>query len=101
VRLKNALDWASRPYGHSALPGKPVAVIGASPSPAGAAQAAADLRQILSRIRANVLEVELAVPRAFAQFCPDSQLADPELGSQLGAVTGALAEAGGVQQEAA
>ena len=28
--LKNAIDWASRPYGDSAWEGKPVAVIGAS-----------------------------------------------------------------------
>src|SRR5689334_16663000 len=29
-QLKNAVDWASRPYGKSALWGKPAAVIGAS-----------------------------------------------------------------------
>lgn len=28
--LKNAFDWASRPYGDSAWDGKPVAVMGAS-----------------------------------------------------------------------
>src|SRR5918996_4167746 len=34
--LKNALDWASRPRGTAALVGKPVAVIGASPTAYGA-----------------------------------------------------------------
>lgn len=33
--LKNAVDWASRPYGESVLIGKPVAVIGASPASSG------------------------------------------------------------------
>src|SRR6202047_4639338 len=30
--LKNAIDWASRPYGDSAWNGKPAAIMGASPS---------------------------------------------------------------------
>ena len=30
--LKNAIDWASRPYGDSAWKGKPVAIMGASPA---------------------------------------------------------------------
>lgn len=76
-------------------------MISASPSPVGAAEAAAGLRLLLSRIGADVLDVELAVPRAFAQFGPDGQLADPELDRQLRVVADALAAAGAVQQEAA
>ena len=34
--VKNAIDWASRPYGEASLAGKPVAVLGASISPNGA-----------------------------------------------------------------
>ncbi len=34
--LKNLIDWASRPYGQSAFGGKPVSVVGASPSRFGA-----------------------------------------------------------------
>ena len=34
--LKNAIDWASRPYGDSAWAGKPVAVMGASSGMHGA-----------------------------------------------------------------
>lgn len=30
-QLKNALDWASRPYGAAALSGRPVGVVGAGP----------------------------------------------------------------------
>ena len=46
--LKNALDWASRPYGASSLTGVPTAVIGASPSSFMAVQARSDLRRALA-----------------------------------------------------
>jgi chromate reductase len=44
--LKNAIDWASRPYGDSAWEGKPVAVMGAAAGPLGSARAQYHLRQI-------------------------------------------------------
>jgi chromate reductase len=44
--LKNAIDWASRPYGDSAWEGKPVAVMGAAAGPLGSARAQYNLRQI-------------------------------------------------------
>jgi chromate reductase, NAD(P)H dehydrogenase (quinone) len=43
--LKNAIDWASRPYGDSAWEGKPVAVMGASIGTLGTARAQYHLRQ--------------------------------------------------------
>ena len=76
-QLKNAMDWASRPYGAGALQGKPAAVISASPSPRGAAGAAADLRRVLTNTGASVIGSELAVPRAFTQFRHDGYLAAP------------------------
>jgi chromate reductase len=42
--LKNAIDWASRPYGDSAWEGKPVAVMGASVGTLGTARAQYHLR---------------------------------------------------------
>jgi chromate reductase len=44
--LKNAIDWASRPYGDSAWTGKPVAVMGASIGAIGTARAQYHLRQV-------------------------------------------------------
>ncbi len=43
--LKNAIDWASRPYGDNAWAGKPVAMIGASISQFGTIRAQVALRQ--------------------------------------------------------
>lgn len=43
--LKNAIDWASRPYGDNAFKGKPVAVMSASIGMLGGARAQYRLRQ--------------------------------------------------------
>lgn len=45
--LKNAIDWASRPYGKSAWDGKPAAIMGASPGPIATARAQYDLRKMM------------------------------------------------------
>ena len=45
--LKNAIDWASRPYGDSAWNGKPAAIMGASIGNIGTARAQYHLRQTM------------------------------------------------------
>src|SRR5918998_2048863 len=44
--LKNAIDWASRPYGDSAWDGKPAAIMGATIGTGGTARAQYHLRQV-------------------------------------------------------
>jgi len=44
--LKNAIDWASRPYGDNSFEDKPVAIMGASTGRLGTARAQYHLRQI-------------------------------------------------------
>ncbi len=100
-QLKNVLDWASRPRGSAVLHGKPAAVISASPGARGAASAAADLRKILTIAGASLVGTGLAVPRVFAQFTPEGQLADPELGAQLRAVTEELTQTACGRRQAA
>src|SRR6201999_2042122 len=68
--LKNALDWASRPAGESALMGTPAAVIGASTGMFGAVWAQAETRKVLQTIGARVLEAELIVPYAHERLDP-------------------------------
>lgn len=46
--LKNAIDHASRPYGHSAWAGKPAGVLGASVGATGTCMAQQHLRNILA-----------------------------------------------------
>ena len=62
--LKNALDWASRPFPANVLRNKPVAVSGASTGMFGAVWAQAELRKVLHTAGARVLDRELAVPYA-------------------------------------
>jgi chromate reductase len=88
--LKNALDWASRPYGRSVLRGKPVAVIGASTGVFGALWAQAELRKVLSAIGADVVETELPVPTAATAFTADGRLRDLSLAAVLGDVIAEL-----------
>jgi NAD(P)H-dependent FMN reductase len=56
--LKNAIDWLSRPYGVGALTGKPLAVLGTTPTPYGGKWAHADVRR--SSIIAGAVVVEEA-----------------------------------------
>ena len=46
--LKNAIDWASRPYGKNSFARKPSAVIGTSPGKIGTAVAQQHLRSIMA-----------------------------------------------------
>jgi chromate reductase len=46
--LKNAIDWASRPWGQNSFARKPTAIIGASPGPIGTAVAQQHLRSIMA-----------------------------------------------------
>lgn len=46
--LKNAIDWASRPWGKNSFGGKPVGIVGASIGPVGTAVAQSDLRNVIA-----------------------------------------------------
>ena len=64
--LKNALDWASRPYGKNSLARKPSAVIGASPGALGTAIAQQHLRSLLGYCNSP----QMNAPEAYIQFTP-------------------------------
>ena len=94
--LKNALDWASRPFPDNALRAKPAAVIGASTSLFGGVWAQAEVRKVLTAAGARPLDEELPVPSAHLAFEADGQLRDRELQAALSAVTERLLEEAGV-----
>jgi chromate reductase, NAD(P)H dehydrogenase (quinone) len=82
-QLKNALDWASRPAGESAMKGKPAAVIGASTGIFGAVWAQAETRKVLGALGAQVAEVELPVGRV-SELVIDGELQlSPDQSRQL------------------
>jgi chromate reductase, NAD(P)H dehydrogenase (quinone) len=89
--LKNALDWASRPFPDNALRGKPVAVVGASTGLFGAVWAQADTKKVLGIIGADVLDGELPVGQASGAFGDDGHLVEPDLRNALEELLGVLA----------
>lgn len=84
--LKNALDWISRPLEESPVRSKPVAVVGASTGAFGAVWAQAELRKVLARLGARVLNDELAVAFAAGRFDAAGRLADEGVRDELGAL---------------
>lgn len=82
--LKNAIDWASRPYGDSAWEGKPVAVMGASPGLFGTARAQYHLRQIF--VFLNMYPVnrpEVMIGTAAQRFDENGNLTDEKTKKQI------------------
>ncbi|RYE34428.1 MAG: NAD(P)H-dependent oxidoreductase [Hyphomicrobiales bacterium] len=59
--LKNAIDWASRPYGKSSWAGKTVAVTGTSGGAVGTAVAQNELRMILTNLAGVVVGGQIFV----------------------------------------
>ncbi len=88
--LKNAVDWASRPFTTAALRNKPAAVIGASTGMFGAVWAQTELRKSLAAAGARVIDRELPVGDAGNAFNPDGTLAEHDQTIALGELLGEL-----------
>jgi chromate reductase len=75
--LKNAIDYASRPYGDSAWEGKPAAIMGASIGMLGTARAQYHLRQIFVFLNMFALNrPEVMIPNAADKFDKEGNLTD-------------------------
>lgn len=75
--LKNAIDWASRPYGDSAWNGKPAAIMGASIGAIGTARAQYHLRQIMVFLNMfPINQPEVMIGNASERFDKDGNLTD-------------------------
>jgi chromate reductase len=93
-QLKNAIDWASRPFPDNVLRGKPVAVIGASTGMFGAVWAQAELRKSLGAAGARVIDREFPVASVHQGALDEpGRLADPELRSELEEILAELVDA--------
>jgi chromate reductase, NAD(P)H dehydrogenase (quinone) len=77
--LKNAIDWASRPYGDSAWDGKPVAVMGASIGSMGTSRAQYHLRQSFVFLNMHpVNQPEVMISNAASRFDEQGKLTDQD-----------------------
>jgi NAD(P)H-dependent FMN reductase len=83
ANLKNAIDWASRPYGAAALVAKPVAVIGTAFGQFGGVWAQDEARKALGIAGATVIEPTLSVPNSVVRFAETHPKDDAEIVAQL------------------
>jgi len=75
--LKNTIDWLSRPPRGSALNGKPVALMGASPGVTGTARSQSQLRQAFVFTNSYAMpQPEVLVGRAHEKFDAEGRLTD-------------------------
>ncbi|MGV1004559.1 MAG: NADPH-dependent FMN reductase [Candidatus Nanopelagicales bacterium] len=76
--LKNAIDWASRPWGQNSFDHIPAAVIGASVGAIGTALAQQSLRAVLSFCNAR----QMTAPEAYVHFKPEVFLPDGSVANE-------------------
>jgi chromate reductase, NAD(P)H dehydrogenase (quinone) len=73
--LKNAIDWASRPYGDSAWTDKPAAIMGASLGTLGTARAQYHLRQVFVFLNVHAInQPEVMIANAAQNFDAEGNL---------------------------
>ncbi len=89
--LKNAIDWASRPYGDSAWEGKPVAIMGASVGPLGTSRAQYHLRQVFVFLNMFALNrPEVMIANATRRFDENGNLTDEDTKAHIQKLLAAL-----------
>jgi chromate reductase len=89
--LKNAIDWASRPYGDSAWEGKPVALMGASVGAMGTSRAQYHLRQVFVFLNMYPLNrPELMITNAAQRFDEKGNLTDEDTKAHIQKLLAAL-----------
>jgi chromate reductase len=90
--LKNAIDWASRPHGDSALAAKPAAIVSSSPMPFGGVWANQQVRKSFTITGTPAVETELAVGKVDQKIAADGKLADQPTAEAMRSLLAELAE---------
>jgi chromate reductase len=99
--LKNAIDWASRPYGDNAWNGKPVAVMGASVGLFGTVRAQYHLRQSFIFLNMEAVnQPEVMIGNAQDRFDAEGNLTDEQSKALIRKLLRNLADKARQMQEA-
>ena len=99
--LKNAIDWASRPYGDNAWNGKPVAVMGASIGLFGTVRAQYHLRQSFIFLNMEAVnQPEVMIGNAQDRFDAQGNLTDEQSKALIRKLLRHLADKARQMQEA-
>lgn len=89
--LKNAIDWASRPP-EQPFDGKPIAIMGASPSQFGSARAQYHLRQCFIYLNGLIMnQPEVMISNAHSKFDEQGGLTDSKTQEMIAKLLEALA----------
>lgn len=89
--LKNAIDWASRPYGDSAWNDKPVAIMSAAGGMLGGSRAQYQLRQVFVFLNMHPLnKPEVIIPFAQEKVDKSGQLTDAHTREKIAELVEAL-----------
>lgn len=88
--LKNAIDWVSRPPQRT-IAGKPIGVMGASPTPSAARGGIESVKRALRRAGSDVLEEQVAIPSVAGVFDEDLRLTDDLVRAEVAGFVAALA----------
>ncbi len=89
--LKNAIDWASRPYGKNSFDGKPVLVIGTSTGHIAAALSQYSLKQTMLYLNARLVgQPEFFLGMAGEKFDDSGALTDEKTKEHIDAAIAAL-----------
>ncbi len=92
--LKNAIDWASRPFGEGAIGGKPVAVVGTAFGQYGGVWAQDEARKAVGIAGGVPLDdAKLSIPESVVRFAEAHPRDDAELVQQVTAVVQQVADA--------
>lgn len=91
--LKNAIDWASRPYGDNAFDGKPAAIMGGSVGTIGTARAQYHLRQCCVFLNMLVMnKPEVMVATADKKIDESGRVTDETTRKYIGDLVAGLAK---------
>ncbi len=76
--LKNALDWASRPYGSNSFDDKPAAILSTSPGILGGVKAQYALRQVSVSLNLHLLNKPEVIISSVHEKIKDGKLIDKD-----------------------
>jgi len=92
--LKNAIDWASRPFGGSSISAKPVAIVGSAYGQFGGVWAQDEARKAFGIAGATVLgDITMSIPGSVVRFAEVHPKDDAEVVAQLTEVLAAVVAA--------
>ncbi len=90
--LKDALDWASRPYGDSSISGKPVTLLTAVSGRNGGQAVLNHLTLIIDYLDARLIGAPVLVQQAPGIFDDQSNISDPETFHKIEKLTAQIVE---------